>query len=134
TATIPLWITSHTQGADLEVRTTSATGKVGDTIPVTVTVINHGPSPEPWWGIDINASGLVLVGQHGCGPGILSAKQWQCAHQAFTPVGTQVTVTFDFKIVDLSNRNFFGGLSFVQSIDDPVPTNLQLSFQFAKVG
>src|SRR5262249_8854614 len=35
TATIPLWITSHTQGADLEVRTTSATGKVGDTIPVT---------------------------------------------------------------------------------------------------
>jgi hypothetical protein len=134
-ATIPLWITSKARGSDMETRTTNTSGKIGDVVSVTVTVINHGPSPEPWWGLGrIHASGATLVGQHGCSPGTLSGSQWQCAHQAFTAVGEQTTLTFDFKIVSAVATGNFGGFDYIALLNDPDMNNLQFSFKLSLTG
>ena len=47
---IQLWVISAHDGADFEVRPADVIARVGDTVPMTITVTNHGPSAQPYWG------------------------------------------------------------------------------------
>jgi hypothetical protein len=123
--TAPVWVTSAQAGADLEVRPADVIARVGEVVPMTVTVTNHGPSPEPYWGItNLNLRGAQLVGQHGCSPGELGGMAWQCLDTDVTAAGATVVVTFDVKILQKPTYGQQFGFSMVEYLKDPNPNNL----------
>jgi hypothetical protein len=103
---LPLWVISSSRGADMQFLTTDTVARVGQTATVTVTVINNGPSPEPYWAIGfLNMPGAQLIGLHGCSPGqlvgpiVLPDSTYPCAHLAMTPVGAVTSISFDIKVL-----------------------------------
>jgi hypothetical protein len=130
---MPLWVMSTSQGADLEFLPTDAVARIGQTATVTVTVINHGPSPEPYWAIgDLQLPGAQLVGQHGCSPGVVRGILWQCAHRDFTPVGAAITVSFDITILAPQGGGALFSFASENYLNDPNPGNNNQSFTVAE--
>jgi hypothetical protein len=137
-AAVHLYAARPEPGADLQVDVTSASGQVGDTVQVGVTIRNLGPSPEPYWGIGpINIPpDAELLGVSGCGPRTLSANQYPCGRDDPQRVGTTVTVYLRFRITrrPATSGDTDGGFSFLQAYPDPNPHNLTLHFTVKVAG
>jgi LPXTG-motif cell wall-anchored protein len=126
---MPLWVIDEVAGADMEFDPTDTVAQPGQTVTVTVTVINHGPSMQPFWAIGyIDLPEAQLVGQSGCSPGVVSGNTWQCVHPDVMPVGAAITVTFDIKIFGLKAEGALFGYATVTYLTDPNPWNNSLSF------
>jgi hypothetical protein len=131
TATIPLWIVDPPLGADLDYQTTDfVTGGPGDTVSVKVTVVNRGPNPQPYWGLNFHMLGARLLGQHGCAPGKLRGINWGCVHTSVTPVGATTTMTFDIAVDENTNGAVtLGGFDAEWFLSDPNHSNDNLVFE-----
>jgi hypothetical protein len=93
---VQLWVIDSKRGLDLEMRASDASGRIGDTVTVTVRVTNHGPSPEPYWSVgDVRTPGAKLIGFDGC----TAVHDGSCDYRKFTAVGQIVTVRIRIKIV-----------------------------------
>jgi hypothetical protein len=127
--TVPLWIVDASVGADIQIDTVGAVGLPGQTITVTITVTNHGPSPEPYFGIDnFYLPNAQLLDLQGCSPGTSGGLSLSCL---FAPleVGVPKTITLSIAIFADPVNDWFGSFATEYAFPDPSPSDNHQDFQ-----
>jgi hypothetical protein len=129
-ASVQLWVFDKSRGTDFEIKSTDAVGNAGDTVTVTTTFTNRGPSPQPWWGIgDFHLTNGHVVATHGCKPAVLSGNTWECAHTRPTKVGESVTISYDIVLDKQPVPGDSGWFALLTYLTDPNHGNNSIYFR-----
>ncbi len=128
TARIPVYVVSPGSGADMEITGPDVSGKVGDVVPVKMTLRNLGPNVMPEVGVQTPglSDNLEFVSFAGCKAGSVSAIAVPCKLRGPLEAGSSVTVSFSIRIVRLKplySIDSYAGLSVMQTYFDPNQLN-----------